>query len=734
MYSAIFLTDKITFDRVKTQSIVVEAHEVFNMVVIDSADKLTVDVRRVKNTLQFSDIDFIPTNRAIIQVPTDPKEAYADVTDYLLLNKIKIVYDAYNMGLIVVEIPRGSFDNFALAIGNAVVIEAIEEDVLFKADLHYAFSYGQHWHLGNIGAQEAWNLMAPYASNGSGPQIASECVFSPEVAILDGGVDFSHVELGRGYRLSGCRIFDDRGSSLIVEDYNWNTFNGNNNIAPATISENHATPIAGIVAANCLNNDYVFSVSGNYLKAQVLKVGDQTSPSILNTTTASIIEGLNRAANNPKCVAISISFGSTGYQSPLVATAIDYTVNQSRGCTGIPIFASAGNLGTTTLPYPASDPNVLAIGASTSSDVKASWSNYGGDVFLLAPGSAVRTIDRTGNNGYIPFSSTGGSADINNTNAGTMLFSGTSASAPIVASIAGCMRAVNPSLTSEQIKNILLDTAAEPSDSGTNLIVRMVPAIEAAIDLISPVEDLTVDVTIANLTPNPGSICSGAPTVVGVSVVGSGATWNQVTGIVLYYYATSSDTFVDSQATLLYSQSFPLLTPPTNNVYTTAFTIPNNTTLLGTSKMFVRALLYGNCGQIISDGATDFLSNPLTYTIGTGNCPGTDLSVQIMSWSYNSNSQRIYQVKYTNTGTVPVTSASIYRGWVGGTYVPQNLSWTGTTGQSAPIQPGQSRTVFITFNSPSPQLPAIYYHQINTVNGSTDFNTTNNYSTIAVNS
>jgi hypothetical protein len=607
-------------------------------------------------------------------------------------------------------------------------ISAVEEDVLFKAELNYAFTYGQHWHLGNIQAQEAWNLIAGQGlSNGGGIQNAAGCYHTAEVAILDVGVDTGHIDL-RG-RLSGCTVLGDNERPQVVEDYNWNCFNGNSNITAADVYEKHCTPIAGIVTANSINNNYTLNVAGNYVKAQILKVGRQlpSFQGFMDTTLAAQVEGFDRAASNPKCVAISVSWGSTAV-SPALSVAIDYVVNQSRGCTGIPVFVAAGNIPVETLLFPANDPNTLAIGASDSSNAKTSWTNYGADVFAGAPGTGIRTLDRTGNDGYSPLTNSSANADINNTNAGTMLFTGTSASAPIAACVAACMRVVNPSLTVTQIKEIFTDTCLAATGLGAG-IVRMQPAIEAAIDLISAEEDLTVTVGIDSITPNPGSICSNAPTVVAVGVDGSGDTWATVTSVTLEYFAdVVSATTITPSSYLLYSQSFPINS--VTNTYTTAFTIPNVPGLLSTGKMIVRATLGSNCGQIISNGATDFVSTPLGYTITAGSCPGTDLAVEIVSWSYNNVGQRVYVIRYTNVGTTVITSANVTRGWLGGGSSTQTnaLSLTGS------ISPGQFRITNITFTTPPPQLPAIYFHRINTVNGSVDSNLTNNYSSIAVNS
>jgi hypothetical protein len=298
--------------------------------------------------------------------------------------------------------------------------------------------------------------------------------------------------------------------------------------------------------------------------------------------------------------------------------------------------------------------------------------------------------------------------------------------------IAGSLRSINPALTSAQIQTILQDTATAvgPGEEIGAGIVNMQAAVQEAIDLISPTEDLTVTVGISSITANPATLCGGL-CVVEAEVIGSGATWNQVTAVTLEYFA-SVDNFLTPADFLLESHTFPV-----NNVtdtYTYPLTIPNVPSLTATTKMIVRAKLHTNCGQIISNGATEFISSATGFTITTANCPGTDLSIEVLS-TYNPNpTLRLFQYKYTNTGTVPITTANITRGWVGGASSNYSISWTGTTGQTAPIQPGQSRIIQLAYNTPAPQWPGIFYAQINTVNGGTDFNPANNYSTLIVNS
>ena len=105
---------------------------------------------------------------------------------------------------------------------------------------------------------------------------------------------------------------------------------------------------------------------------------------------------------------------------------------------GLLVINAAGNSGAASVGYPASHPNVMAIGASNQSDSKASFSQYGVDLEVSAPGVDMVTTDL--NNNYLSTA-------------------GTSFSAPLTSGIASLVMSRQPSLTNEQVRTILHDSA-----------------------------------------------------------------------------------------------------------------------------------------------------------------------------------------------------------------------------------------------------------------------------------
>ena len=105
------------------------------------------------------------------------------------------------------------------------------------------------------------------------------------------------------------------------------------------------------------------------------------------------------------------------------------------------------------LSYPAAYSQAIAVGASTSFDCQAPYSQFGSSLSLVAPSSggdltdAIMTTDRTGPAGY---DATGDYFSG---------FGGTSSAAPLAAGIAGLVLSRNPGLTEAQVRRILESSA-----------------------------------------------------------------------------------------------------------------------------------------------------------------------------------------------------------------------------------------------------------------------------------
>jgi len=120
----------------------------------------------------------------------------------------------------------------------------------------------------------------------------------------------------------------------------------------------------------------------------------------------------------------------------------------------IVVIFSSGNRGISLDPDSTNDntnyeveaelPWVIGVGATTEENKKADYSNYGDNIDILAPGGEINgglyTIEGYYNDTY-------------------GYFHGTSAAAPVVAGVAALILSVNPTLTPDQVREILISTA-----------------------------------------------------------------------------------------------------------------------------------------------------------------------------------------------------------------------------------------------------------------------------------
>lgn len=203
-------------------------------------------------------------------------------------------------------------------------------------------------------------------------------------------------------------------------------------INPKATGAFHGTAVAGTAAATGNNGIGVAGVSwgAKILPIQVLGddgIGD----------TLSVARGIRYAADN-KADIINLSLGSS-QEDPYLRQAIDYAIEK-----GSIVIAAAGNDSATSLSYPASYPEVIAIGASTASNTVASFSNSGPNLDIIAPGNDMLLPAWTATDpirGYMPH------------------LSGTSFATPYISGLLANARAQQPSATWGQLVNALYQTA-----------------------------------------------------------------------------------------------------------------------------------------------------------------------------------------------------------------------------------------------------------------------------------
>jgi subtilisin len=179
------------------------------------------------------------------------------------------------------------------------------------------------------------------------------------------------------------------------------------------------------------NGDYVVGVS-TAAELVAIKVLDGCGSGAYSDIAA----GLNHAAD-VGCDVANMSLG--GSQSSTVADAVAYAHNQ-----GVLLVGSAGNSGPCSdcVGYPAAEPEVLAVSATSKDDSLADFSSTGPEVEVAAPGDNIPST-------VPPESSPDGLAS----------FSGTSMSAPHVAGAGGQL--MDNGYTNTEARTHLKETAED---------------------------------------------------------------------------------------------------------------------------------------------------------------------------------------------------------------------------------------------------------------------------------
>lgn len=254
------------------------------------------------------------------------------------------------------------------------------------------------WGIDRIDARSGLDQTYTYNNDGSGVT----------VYIVDTGILYGHVEFG-GRASLGIDVIGTTG-----------------------LDENgHGTHVAGTVGGSTVG----------VAKAVTLK-----SVRVLNKrgsgTTSGVIAGVDWVtANHASLSVANMSLGG-GYYLPLnqaVAGAVS---------AGVTFVVAAGNESTlASTKSPASEATAITVGATTSTDAWAYYSNYGDVVDILAPGSSIYSSYKTSTTSYATMS-------------------GTSMASPHVAGVAALYLKANPGSTPGAIDAALKGAASTPTISG----------------------------------------------------------------------------------------------------------------------------------------------------------------------------------------------------------------------------------------------------------------------------
>ena len=276
--------------------------------------------------------------------------------------------------------------------------------------------YAMQWHLDNVGqtgGKPDADIDAPAAwliTRGSPAVI---------VAVIDTGIDLDSPEFD-GRLLPGWDFLDE-------------------DPVPEAVT-GHGVKVAGLLGANAGN---AFEVAGvdHSCKILPIRVGDKS------LTEFNVVQGVDYAtAQGADVISMSLAF------SVIPPQLLDDAIQAAAGA-GCIVVAGAGNygaLGWVDETWPAASANTIAVGWTDQDDKRFVLSAAGNALDFVAPGVEVLTTSFTAS----------GQAK---------LFSGSSAATPLVSGIVALMKSLNPTLTYQQLYDLLVagaeDQLGDPLDA-----------------------------------------------------------------------------------------------------------------------------------------------------------------------------------------------------------------------------------------------------------------------------
>ena len=266
------------------------------------------------------------------------------------------------------------------------------------------------WNLDRID-QHTNILDGEYSPEGTGQGV--------DVYILDTGIRYTHEDFeGRAY-YAGYDAIDE----LVGTQNRGNDCNG------------HGTHCAGTIGGR----KYGVAKEANLYAARVLDCTGTGAVSGIIRTMEYIVDKREREQHTSKAV-FSMSLGVT--KSVVFNEAANNTVLQ-----GIVVVSASGNQGQDSCEYsPGSAELAISVAASNREDNSVTFSNIGECIDIFAPGVAIKSA-------------------LNTCDTCAESKTGTSMAAPHVAGYAAVMFSIDPSLTPEQLRRMLVDQSTKDSIS-----------------------------------------------------------------------------------------------------------------------------------------------------------------------------------------------------------------------------------------------------------------------------
>ncbi len=282
--------------------------------------------------------------------------------------------------------------------------------------------YNEQWALQKIEAPAAWDITT------GDPSVV--------IAFVDTGIDFEHEEFqDNAIWVNPGEIpdngIDDDNNGFIDDVVGWDFLDGDNGPEDCC---GHGTWVAGIFGAR-LNNG--------------LGIAGLANITIMPLRAYGLAEFVAEAiyyATDMSAAAINMSLGGT-FDHEIIAEAVQYAWDK-----GVTQVAAAGNSGFDLPVYPAAYPEVIGVSATDANDELWDDSNFGRWIDMSGPGVDILSCYccQPGARSYL-------------------VSNGTSASSPHVCGVVGLMFSVDPTLTPQEVRDLLCENADDLGDPGFDI-------------------------------------------------------------------------------------------------------------------------------------------------------------------------------------------------------------------------------------------------------------------------
>ncbi|MGZ3771538.1 MAG: S8 family serine peptidase [Bdellovibrio sp.] len=288
----------------------------------------------------------------------------------------------------------------------------------------------EQWAIAKVQAEKAWQR----AGNKGSRNVI--------VAVIDTGVDYRHESLAPNM-IAGYDFKENDADPMDVT---------------GTRNPGHGTHCAGAIGATGLIDGGIVGLAPEVSMMPIRFLGEDGSGD-LNNAIKAIDYAVEKGAN-----VISASWGAAVPRNQATPLLEAIKRADDKGVIFVAAAANDGKNNDQTEVFPANNgyPNSITVAASSTSDTKPTWSNYGtATVHLASPGETI--MSTLPNNKY-----------------GNL--SGTSMATPLVSGLVALLKAQDSSLTGAQIRAILQTTGAKVSiETACNCRVDAFEAVDAVL-------------------------------------------------------------------------------------------------------------------------------------------------------------------------------------------------------------------------------------------------------------